>query len=258
MKFIKIVILLIVVNISCAQQQYVKDFTPVIKDFSDFGYSIYGPSNNATDNSGPPRSCTFYNGLVITPAQTFYSNNYSYDPFASTHAPYWDSLVFKFKYNTSGYAKNFNIKCEFLVNSGTNFPYNLTKTFTTNDSAKIRFKYTFYTQYDFNWRIILTKQDTTLNNFTVSFSNVDIKGYLHYNAAGLKENVNNENKILYNTEAIFFDEKWLNKKYWITDVAGRELFNGKVNSTTEKINLDNGLYILNTEHGSQKMIISKN
>ena len=57
---------------------------------------------------------------------------------------------------------------------------------------------------------------------------------------------------------VFFDEKWLNKKYWINDIYGKVVVSGIVNSLQEKMNLENGLYILNTGYSSQKMIISSN
>lgn len=237
-------------------QQYISYFTPPT-NFSDYGYSEYGPDTVVNDNSNFIRSCTFYNGMSFYPAVAMYSKNNMWDLAAQPYAYSYDSLVFKFKIKAIGYAKNFRVRGEFLQNTGS-FPYSLTRNYHTNDSVMVRFKVGFTTTLPFNWKVWLEKQDTTLNNFTLRLSDLDIKGYLHYNPTGVVESTNNENKILYNNEAIFFDEKWLNKKYWITDVAGRELFNGKVNSTTEKINLDNGLYILNTEHGSQKMIISKN
>ena len=240
-----------------AQQQYIAYFTPP-SDFSNYGYSEYGPDSVVNDFTiNGIRQCKFYNGMSFYPAQAFYSKGGMSNSQASTLAPYYDSLVFKFKYKTSGYAKNFNIKCEFLANSGGAYAYNLTKNYNGNDSAYVTFKYPFDTYYQFNWKIHLTKQDTTLNNFTVYLSNIDIKGYLHYGAVGLNEVTKSENKIYTNNETIFFEERWIDKKYWITDVFGKIIFAGIVNSPVEKTSLENGLYILNTDYSSQKMIISK-
>jgi hypothetical protein len=238
------------------QQQYIAYFTPP-SDFSDYGYAEYGPDtvvNDFTINS--IRQCKFYNGMSFYPAQAFYSKTGMSDLQAATLAPNYDSLVFKFKYKTSGYAKNFNIKCEFLANSGGGYAYNFTKNYNGNDSANVTFKYSFATNYQFNWKILLTKQDTTLNNFTVYLSNIDIKGYLHYGRVGLNELTKSDTKIYWNNQTIFFDEKWMDKKYWINDIYGKIIFSGIVNSTLQPLNLENGLYILNTEKSSQKMIIN--
>lgn len=240
-----------------SQTQYISYFTPP-SDFSNYSFSMYGPTANVIDNSGIPRSCTFYNGLFATPAIGMYSKGGMIDAQAQTLAPYYDSLVFKFKIKTNGYAKNFRIKCEFLANSGGVYAYNNARNYNGPDSVNIRFKNGFTTSYPFNWKIWLEKQDTTLNNFTVSLSNLDIKGYLHYGTVGLNEITKSENKIYYNNETIFFGEKWMNKKYWINDIYGKVIYSGIVNSPLEKLNLENGLYILNTEYSSQKMIISSN
>jgi len=238
------------------QQQYIAYFTPPT-DFSDYSFSIYGPSLDVMDNSGLPRSCTFYNGLYTTPAVAMYSKNNMIDAQAQTLAYSYDSLIFKFKVKTSGYAKNFRIRGEFLQNIG-NFPYSLTKDYSGLDSINVRFKVGFITVNPFNWKVWLEKQDTTLNNFTVSLSNLDVKGFLHYNSAGINESVNSKNYVSYNNEALFFDEKWMNKKYWINDIYGKIICSGIVNSLKVQINLENGMYILNTDQFSQKMMISSN
>ncbi|MBC7696593.1 MAG: hypothetical protein H7141_14245 [Burkholderiales bacterium] len=248
--------LYILCSVYYGQQQYIAYFTPPT-DFSDYSFSMYGPSTNVTDNSGIPRSCTFYNGLLATPAVGMYYKWGMIDAQAQTLAYSYDSLVFKFKVKTNGYAKNFRIRGEFLQNTG-NFPYSLTKNYNGLDSLNIRIKVGFITVNPFNWKVWLEKQDTTLNNFTVKLSDLDIKGYLHYGTVGLNDFLKSEGKIYWNNETIFFDEKWMNKKYWINDVYGKIIYSGIVNSTQEKLNLGNGLYILNTEYSSQKMIISSN
>lgn len=241
-----------------SQTQYVAYFTPP-SDFSDYGYSEYGPDSVVNDFTiNGIRQCKFYNGMSFYPAQAFYSKGGMIDAQAQTLAYQYDSLVFKFKVKTSGYAKNFNIKCEFLANSGGGYAYNNSRNYNGPDSVNVRFKVGFITVNPFNWKIHLTKQDTTLNNFTVSLSNLDIKGYLHYGSVGLNQLTKTESNINYNNETLFFDEKWLNKKYWINDIYGKVHFSGIVNSLQEKLNLENGLYILNTEYSSQKMIISSN
>lgn len=240
-----------------AQQQYIAYFTPP-SDFSDYGYSEYGPDSVVNDFTiNGVRQCKFYNGMSFYPAQGFYSKSGMSDFQASTLASNYDSLVFKFKYKTSGYAKNFNIKCEFLANSGGGYAYNFTKNYNGNDSTYVTFRYPFVTYYQFNWKIHLTKQDTTLNNFTVYLSDIDIKGYLHYGTVGINEVTKSDNKIYWNDKTIFFDEKWMNKKYWINDIYGKIIFSGIVNSSQVDLELDNGMYILNTDYSSQKMIISK-
>ena len=89
-----------------SQTQYIAYFTPP-SDFSDYAFGMYGPSTNVIDNSGTPRSCTFYNGLFATPAVGMYSKWGMIDAQAQTYAYSYDSLVFKFKVKTNGYAKNF-------------------------------------------------------------------------------------------------------------------------------------------------------
>lgn len=238
------------------QQQYIAYFTPP-SDFSDYVFSMYGPTSDVIDNSGLPRSCRFYNGLFSTPAVGMYSQNNMIDAQAQTLAYSYDSLVFMFKMKTNGYAKNFRIRGEFLQNIN-NYPYSLTRNYNGLDSVAIRFKVGFTTTLPFNWKLWLEKQDTTLNNFTISLSNLDIKGYLHYNSAGINESFNSKNYVSYSNESLFFDEKWINKKYWINDIYGKVICSGIVNSLKEQINLENGMYILNTDQFSQKMMISSN
>lgn len=243
---------------SNAQTQYISYFTPP-SDFSEYVFSSIGPDGAAVDNfiSGG-RSCKFSNGPYLLPAVGMYVRYGLFDTQAQLHAVQYDSIVFKFKVKTSGYAKNFRIRGEFLVNTG-NFPYSLTRNFNSLDSMDVRFKVvSSLTANPFNWKVWLEKQDTTLNNFTISLSNLDIKGYLHYDAAGLNENSYSQSEIRYNNEMLFFDEKWLTKKYWIIDLYGKEYYSRTVTSKTENINLENGMYILITEYGSQKMIIFKN
>ena len=245
--------LCVLCSIFYGQQQYIAYFTPP-SDFSDYTFAMYGPSSNVIDNSGTPRSCTFYNGLFATPAVGMYSKWGMIDSQAQTLAYSYDSLVFKFNVKTNGYAKNFRIRGEFLQNTG-NFPYALTKNYNGLDSMEIRINVGFITVNPFNWKVWLEKQDTTLNNFTVSLSNLDIKGYLHYGTVGLSELAKSPNNIYWNSQTIFFDEKWINKKYWISDIYGKTIFSGIVNSTQEPLNIENGMYILNTEQSSQKMVI---
>lgn len=237
------------------QTQYIAYFTPP-SDFSNYGFSMYGPTSDVIDNSGLPRSCTFYNGLFSTPAVGMYSQNNMIDAQSQTLAYSYDSLVFMFKVKTNGYAKNFRIRGEFLQNIN-NFPYSLTQNYNGVDSVAIRFKVGFTTTLPFNWKIWLEKQDTTLNNFTISLSNLDIKGYLHYNSAGINELSNSKYQISYNNDVLFLNEKWMGKKYWIIDLYGRVVYSGIVNSLQEPINLENGIYMINTEQYSQKLIVTR-
>lgn len=237
-----------------SQTQYIKDFTPIIKDFSDFGF---GSQGYMTDNVLPPRSCTFANAYQFGNQFGLYSKQFI-DNQAYSLANNWDSLVFNFNYKTNGYGKNFKIQVEFLTGTN-NYPYTKIKTFNVPDSQHVHFSIgAFFTQYHFNFKIWLIKQDTTLNNFTVNLSDLDVKGYLHYSAVGLNEISTLDDKIYWNNETIFFGERWLNRKYWITDIYGKVVFSGIVNSFRENLNLENGLYILNTEHTSEKMIIYSN
>lgn len=237
-----------------SQTQYIKDFTPLIKDFSDFGF---GSQGFMTDNSSSPRSCTFANAYQFGNQFGSYSTSF-FDSQANSLAYNWDSLVFNFKYKTTGYGKNFKIQAEFLTGTN-NYPFTITKTFNAPDSQTVHFRmYGFFTQYPFNFKVWLIKQDTTLNNFTVFLSDLDVKGYLHYSSTGLNEVAKSDNKIYWSNQTIFFDEKWLNKKYWINDMYGKIIFSGIVNSPQQQVNLENGLYILNTEQSSQKMMISSN
>jgi len=236
------------------QQQYIAYFTPP-SDFSNYSFSMYGPTSDVIDNIGLPRSCSFYNGLFSTPAVGMYSLNNMIDAQAQTFAYSYDSLVFMFKMKTNGYAKNFRIRGEFLQNIN-NFPYSFTKNYNGLDSLTVRFKVGFTTTLPFNWKVWLEKQDTTLNNFTVVLNNLDIKGYLHYNDVGINELTNSKYQISYNNEMFFFNEMWMNKKYSISDIYGRIIYSGVVNSIKEQINLGEGIYILSTEKYSQKIIIS--
>lgn len=237
-----------------SQIQYVKDFTPVLKDFSDFGF---GSQGYMTDNASSPRSCTFANAYQFGNQFGAYSKQF-YDSQAYSLANNWDSIVFNFNYKTSGYGKNFKIQVEFLTGTNT-YPYTKIKTFNIPDSQHVHFSIgAFFTQYQFNFKVWLIKQDTTLNNFTVNLSDLDVKGYLHYGTVGLNNLSKSENVIYWNNETIFFNENWIDKKYWITDISGKTVYSGIVNSPQEKISLENGLYILNTDYFSQKMIISTN
>lgn len=251
-----ILLILLLSLYSKSQTQYISYFTPP-SDFSEYSFLAIGPDGSALDNFNGTRKCKFSNGPYSLPVAGMYFKYGMLDLMAQTYASQYDSIVFKFKVKSSGYAKNFRIRSEFLINTG-NFPYSLTRNFNLLDSMNVRFKVGYVTLNYFSWKLWLEKQDTTLNNFTISLSDLDIKGYLHYETIGLNEISHIENKINYNNEMLFFDEKWLNKKYWISDLYGKEHYSGIVNNKIEKINLENGLYILTTEYSSQKMIISKN
>lgn len=239
--------------IASAQSVYMHDFGT---SFGGWGFWT-NYSGGVVDNGGTTiRSCTYTNGADITGGNIAqYSKSNIYDANAGNYGYNWDSLVFKFRYRTDGYATNFRIFFDYLTGTGPSYDYDVQSSFTQPDSQDVKVVVGGPAVNPVNCAIGLVKYDTTLNNFTVYLSNLSIKGYINYNAAGLSEYASPQSPIGYNSEMLFFPEKWLNKKYTITDLMGKEYTSGTVNSSNERHNLQDGMYIIRTENFVQKILI---
>lgn len=256
MRFIFFGLGILFVCFSNAQSLYMKDFGTSYAPWT-FWTNYTG---GVTDNGGTSiRSCTFGDGDDYTGMGTAaqYTRSNLYDPNAINYDWTWDSLVFKFRYRTEGYARSFRVFFDYLTGTGPNYEYDVQRNYFQPDTEDVKIVVSGPTNYAVNCEIGLIKTDTTLNNFKVYLSNLSIKGYITYSAVGLSEYTDSKNAVLYNSETLFFTEKWLQKKYWITDILGKEYVSGIVNSNEEKINLENGLYILRTENSIQKILIAR-
>jgi hypothetical protein len=255
MRYIYFALVMLYVFSLKAQVLYVKDFGT---SYSGWSYSANYTSGVADNGGTTIRSCTFGNGDDFTGMGTYarYTKSNIYDPIAQNYDWLWDSVVFKFRYRTEGYARDFRVIFDYLVGAGSIYEYDVRRNYFQPDSEDVSIVVSGPTGNALNCEIGLIKYDTTLNNFKVYLSNLSIKGYITYSPVGLSEYTDSKNAVLYNSETLFFTDKWLHKKYWITNIQGREYVSGIVNSNEEKINLENGLYILRTENTIQKILIA--